>query len=143
VYLAGLMRATGTYVDREAWIWVSGDMGQQLFYPPNVSGWDDTRWLDTNTMRARWDTVFQVMEDDHPDPNDTYDDTEAPDVALERALGHWDYPPLRSEQHNELLRYSTNAWSGPLASWQKGTYRALRQDALIELVAVCPDLHLS
>ena len=28
--------------------------GQQLFYPPNVSGWDETRWLDTSTFRARW-----------------------------------------------------------------------------------------
>ena len=24
--------------------------GQRLFYPPNVSGWDDTRWLDTSTL---------------------------------------------------------------------------------------------
>ena len=28
--------------------------GQQLFYPPDVGGWDDTRWLDTATFRARW-----------------------------------------------------------------------------------------
>ena len=24
--------------------------GQRLFYPPNVAGWDDTRWLDTSTL---------------------------------------------------------------------------------------------
>jgi hypothetical protein len=143
VYLAGLMRGSGVYVDREAWIWVSSDMGQQLFYPPNVSGWDDARWLDTNTMRARWDAVFNVMEDDHPDPDGVYDETETPEAGLERALGYWDYPPLRVEQHDELLRYSANAWSGPLASWQRSAYRALRQNALIELIAVSPDLHLS
>ena len=28
--------------------------GQQLFYPPDVGGWDYTRWLDTATFRARW-----------------------------------------------------------------------------------------
>ena len=28
--------------------------GQQLFYPPDVGGWDYTRWLDTATWRARW-----------------------------------------------------------------------------------------
>ena len=27
--------------------------GQRLFYPPDVSGWDDTRWLDTNTVARR------------------------------------------------------------------------------------------
>ena len=28
--------------------------GQQLFYPPDVGGWDYTRWLNTATFRARW-----------------------------------------------------------------------------------------
>ena len=27
--------------------------GQRLFYPPNVAGWDDERWLDTATFRGR------------------------------------------------------------------------------------------
>ena len=54
VYLASLMRATGTFIHDEQWIWLSQDAGQQLFYPPNVAGWDDNRWLDTNTLRGRW-----------------------------------------------------------------------------------------
>ena len=28
--------------------------GQQLFYPPDVAGWEDDRWLDTSTWRGRW-----------------------------------------------------------------------------------------
>ena len=52
VYNAGLLRAIGRYVDTTAWTWLSAAAGQQLFYPPNVSGWDFTRWLDTSTAKA-------------------------------------------------------------------------------------------
>ena len=31
--------------------------GQRLYYPPDVSGWDDNRWLDTNTTVGRWEVV--------------------------------------------------------------------------------------
>ena len=43
--------------DRRAseWVWLSDGAGQRLYYPPDVSGWDDKRWLDTNTIRGRWD----------------------------------------------------------------------------------------
>ena len=49
---AGRMRAR--WVDASTWWSLSAQAGQQLFYPPDVGGWDDTRWLDTGTFRARW-----------------------------------------------------------------------------------------
>ena len=148
VYLAGLMRSSGTFVHDEQWVWLSGMMGQQLFYPPNVSGWDDKRWLDTNTMRGRWVTANGVLDDHADDPwDDTpYADlTETAPVALERALACWDYPPLRAEQQTELLNFSTNAWKPyvSLASWQANSYRSLRQNGLRQLIAVSPDLQVS
>ncbi|MFL5906315.1 MAG: DUF1800 family protein, partial [Solirubrobacterales bacterium] len=144
VYLASLMRATQTFIHDEQWVWLSQLAGQQLFYPPNVSGWDDNRWLDTNTLRGRWLCVTGVLDDHHVDPwNGSYDGTEQPDAALDKALALWDYPPLRREQQNELLRFSANAFPGSLANWQRIAYRALRQNALRQLVAVCPDLQLS
>ena len=36
--------------------------GQRLFYPPNVAGWDDTRWLDTSTFRGRWAIANEALE---------------------------------------------------------------------------------
>ena len=54
VYNAGLLRAIGRPIDTTAWAWLSAGAGQQLFYPPNVSGWDFTHWLDTSTAKARW-----------------------------------------------------------------------------------------
>ena len=52
VYTAGLLRQRGDRVETGDWVWLDAMAGQQLFYPPNVSGWDETRWLDTST-RAR------------------------------------------------------------------------------------------
>ncbi len=47
-------RASGRGIDTAAWAWLCERAGQYLFLPPNVAGWDDTRWLDTATFRARW-----------------------------------------------------------------------------------------
>ena len=63
VYLAGILRALGRGIDNEAWVWLSDDMGQMLFWPPNVAGWDDNRWLDTSRMRARWEAVYLRARD--------------------------------------------------------------------------------
>ena len=57
VYTAGLLRALGRGVDTQAWAWLSSESGQRLFMPPNVSGWDDERWLDTATFRGRWEVA--------------------------------------------------------------------------------------
>ena len=47
VFNAGLLRMRGRYVDTSTWWTLGQQAGQQLFYPPDVGGWDDTRWLDT------------------------------------------------------------------------------------------------
>jgi uncharacterized protein (DUF1800 family) len=54
VYAAGLLRASGRGLAGANWAQLGALAGQRLFYPPNVAGWDDTRWLDTSTMRGRW-----------------------------------------------------------------------------------------
>jgi hypothetical protein len=144
VFLASMMRATGTFIHDEQWVWLSSGAGQQLFHPPNVAGWDDNRWLDTNTLRGRWLCTTGVLDDHHVEVWDgSYDPTEQPDPALDSALAIWDYPPLRKEQQSELLGFSNSAFPGSLANWQKIAYRALRQNALRQLIAVGPDFQLS
>jgi hypothetical protein len=142
VYLASLMRATGTFIRDEEWIWMCDTAGQQLFHPPNVSGWDDNRWLDTNTLRGRWLLVNAVRDDHLVEVDDTYDGTEQPEPAVDSALAVFDYPPLRKEQQSELVRFSNNAFPAP-SPWNQNEYRALRQNALRQLIAVSPDLQLS
>ena len=63
VHLAGMLRALGRYIDTDAWRWLCDPAGQVLFWPPNVSGWDDTRWLDTSRMRARWNIVHYALDE--------------------------------------------------------------------------------
>src|SRR3712207_7267945 len=49
--------------------------GQQLFYPPNVSGWNDQGWLDTSTLRGRWYLAYEVLNKEYV-PNAGYPATE-------------------------------------------------------------------
>jgi Protein of unknown function (DUF1800) len=145
VHLASLLRGLRRPVDTDAWSWLCQLAGQQLFWPPNVSGWDDDRWLDTSRTRARWVIANYALARNYYDPwnGPPYDPNEQPEPALDRALSTWDYPPLRVEQQDELLRFSRNAFPSSLASWQRSPYRAMRQDALQQLVAMSPDLILA
>ncbi len=68
VYTAGLLRRIGRPIDTTSWSWIGSMSGQMLFYPPNVAGWDDTRWLDTATWRGRWWTAQNVLRPYALDP---------------------------------------------------------------------------
>ena len=62
VYIAGLLRGLSRGIDTSAWVWLSEGAGQRLFNPPNVAGWDDCRWLDTNAFRGRWYIANTALE---------------------------------------------------------------------------------
>ena len=57
VYCAGLLRAQRQTVQTDDWAWIGEQTGQRLFQPPNVAGWDYTRWLDTSRWSARLSAV--------------------------------------------------------------------------------------
>ncbi len=63
VFLAGLLRQLRLRVDGEHWVWYAENAGQRLFYPPDVSGWDDSRWLDTSTVRGRFEAVSDAVNE--------------------------------------------------------------------------------
>ena len=143
VHLASMLRALGRGIDTEAWVYICDMAGQQLFWPPNVSGWDDNRWLDTSTMRARWLMVTYALEEIAPDTwNEAYSTTETPDEAVAKAIASWSSPALRDEHRAELLDLAKRSEKLIVASWQKGPYRAMRQNALLQLIGVSPDLIL-
>ena len=62
VFIAGMLRALEQPITGEQWVWLADGAGQRLYGPPDVSGWDDKRWLDSNTIRARWDVVNYAVE---------------------------------------------------------------------------------
>lgn len=143
VQLASMLRRIGRPVDTDAWTWLMEPTGQVLFWPPNVSGWDDNRWLDTSRMRARWNVVDYVLEELSVDAWDgTYSTTETPEEALARALAAWGNPELRQDTYAELLDLARRVEWTITAKWQRGPYRAMRQNALLQLIGVSPDLIL-
>jgi uncharacterized protein (DUF1800 family) len=141
VMLAGMMRALRYPVRGDGWAWLCENAGQVLFNPPDVSGWDDTRWLDTSTLRGRWELIGQLLNGRQLTNTqvNNYDATETAEQALTLALSTWGNPNLTLETAGVLLGFGNAAVSGSLASWQQRTYRGLRQNALRHLIAFSPD----
>ena len=107
VHLASMLRALGRYIDTDAWRWLCEPAGQVLFWPPNVSGWDDSRWLDTSRMRARWNIVDYALDHVATNPwSESYSTTENADEAFARAIAAWGAPEIRAEHRAELLDLS-------------------------------------
>ena len=138
VLIAGLLRLRNRPIDTNNWAWRSANAGQQLFHPPNVSGWNDAAWLDTATIRGRWDLVYEVLNKEYVSGSG-YSTTETVDEAIDKALAFWGRPALTSETLTELHRYAAAAIPAVLQSWERGSMRANRQNALRHLIATCPD----
>jgi uncharacterized protein (DUF1800 family) len=148
VYNAGLLRAIGRPIDTTAWAWLSSGAGQQLFYPPNVSGWDFGAWLDTSTAKARWEMASYVTQKTYPNPWPAqgeleYSATEDAAAALSSAMAYWGNPLLSEESAQCIAAFAQSCLSEPLASWQQSPFRALRQNALRMLIATSPDMQVS
>jgi Protein of unknown function (DUF1800) len=148
VYNAGLLRSIRRPIDTTSWTWLSANAGQQLFYPPNVSGWDFTRWLDTSTAKARWEMASYVTSETYPNPwppegQPQYSATESSAEALSSALAYWANPPLSEESEQCIATFAKSCLKEPLAKWEQSPYRAMRQNALRMLIATSPDMQVS
>jgi len=148
VYNAGLLRSISRPIDTTAWAWLSANAGQQLFYPPNVSGWDFSSWLDTSTTKARWEIASYVTNKTYPNPwpaegEPEYSKTESPSAALSSALAYWANPLLSSESEQCIAAFTQSCLKEPLAEWEQSPYKAMRQNALRMLIATSPDLQVS
>ena len=141
VHNAGLLRRIGDTITTTDWSWISQMAGQQLFYPPNVAGWDYTRWLDTSTFLGRWTAVAKVLEPhvvnpNHPPKNEPSD----PESLVANALAFWRNPSVSPETKNVLLRFAGRAMADATADWEKTAYPPLIENALRQLIGVSPDL---
>jgi uncharacterized protein (DUF1800 family) len=62
VFVAGMLRGAGMPVDRPDWAWLLDGMGQELFSPPSVAGWEwGPAWLSTNTVKARFNAATRLL----------------------------------------------------------------------------------
>ena len=141
VHTAGLLRRINAGVTTDAWAWIGSLAGQQLFYPPNVAGWDDSRWLDTATFRGRWIGVTEILGDKRFAPKaKAKEELDAPAV-LKRALGFWNNPELAPATHRQLLRFANRVVKDAGAQqWKQQQYPVMLETALRQLIAVSPDL---
>src|SRR5919198_1413803 len=139
VYVAGLLRGLGRGVDTEAWTWLLSLAGQQLFYPPNVAGWDDTRWLDTATFRARWEIAGHAIRPRVLKESARHVPHRA-ELLLERARAVLGEPTLTGPTEAALHRFAKRALADANADWKKREYPPLIENALRQLLATAPDL---
>jgi uncharacterized protein (DUF1800 family) len=151
VLCAGMMRAQGRFIgqlspdgpDGSQWDWLCSMAGQRLYEPPNVAGWDDSRWMDSNTARARWELVNYVLEGRTQRPDSAWAQSypeETPAAAVAAARAFWGDPWLSDATVGELTAFA--AAQAP-ADPSDAPRRAERQTALRILIAVSPDYQTS
>jgi len=144
VYTAGLLRALGRGVDTIDWMRLDDAAGQRLFYPPNVAGWDESRWLDTQTYRARWAVASNVLKPFALDPAKALgNQPSTPAALLARALAFWGNPTLSTAMQTVLKQFAARALADAgQDSYRQRTYPTLVENALRQLIVVTPD-HLT
>jgi uncharacterized protein (DUF1800 family) len=130
VYTAGLLRARGRGIDTARWTALDDASGQRLFVPPNVAGWDESRWLDTATFRGRWFVALAASSA----PSGALPLGGAGDARklVSGALAFWGSPSITAKTRTVLERWArARLLHAPAADVET----ALRQ-----LVATSPDL---
>jgi uncharacterized protein (DUF1800 family) len=139
VYNAGLLRRLGRGIDTTSWTWLGSMAGQRLFEPPNVAGWDDSRWLDTATWRGRWQIATYVLRPYALDPGTASQPYDA-QALLDGALDFWSKPQLSDQTRAALLSFGQAALADAKSSWKRKQYAVMTQNALRQLIAVSPDM---
>jgi hypothetical protein len=153
VLVAGMLRALDVPITGEQWVWLADGAGQRLYGPPDVSGWDDKRWLDSNTILARWDIVNYAVEDHtlRPDSDEAEAyPAESPEAAVGSARAFWLDPSLTPETVAWLTAFASDfqppadtASTPGYIRVQRAATRAQRQTALRHLIAVSADYQTS
>jgi hypothetical protein len=138
VQAAGMLRAVGRGIESADWAWLCDGAGQLLFMPPNVSGWDETRWMDTATFRARWEMAAWICQKDPLDPDKAHSPSDAAGL-VDRARGYWAGHPLTHPVRGALEGYARDALASAKHPWERDTYPVLTENALRMLIAASPD----
>jgi uncharacterized protein (DUF1800 family) len=137
VFTAGLLRALDRGIDTEDWVWLCDEAGQRLFHPPNVAGWDDSRWLDTATFRGRWDIANHALMTSARDEHANVPHTASKLYAA--ALAAAGTPRVSAATKERVLAFVTRALGDATETWEKDSYPPLIFNAIRQLLAVSPD----
>jgi hypothetical protein len=115
-----------------------------LFHPPNVNGWEDGAWLDTTTMRGRWMIVYYQLKRSLiiGEAAAAYDYAETSDQAVSRALEFWGDPPFSEASKDALGQWGATCLPYTSDRLEASQARAMRQNALRQLIGASPDLQV-
>jgi uncharacterized protein (DUF1800 family) len=133
VFTAGLLRRLGHGLSGVNWARLAVASGQRLFYPPNVAGWDESRWLDTATFRGRFFLAEAALQEVAL-PENAASPAKAR-ALLDRAVAFHGKPALSAVTRRVLLSFAGRAL--------KIARPAAVENALRELVALSPELQTS
>jgi uncharacterized protein (DUF1800 family) len=140
VLSAGLLRAAERGIENNEWWNKSDRSGQRLYFPPDVSGWNDDRWLDTNTTLGRWDLVGVALAGRMvKNPADATYPQQTAAEALAAARAAWGEPDLTPETAGQLLAFAGAVVPATGTPANLARLRAQRFNALRQLVAASPD----
>jgi hypothetical protein len=109
-----------------------------------VSGWNDAAWLDTSTWLARFQLPTYAFNPPDRwrgsvDPWGGYSSSEDPEAALAAAMAFLDHPPIRPGPRAVLLRFAERCLPDAMTPGEQRVFRAMRQNALRQLIATSPD----
>jgi uncharacterized protein (DUF1800 family) len=146
VQIAGMLRGIGRFLDTDDWVWESNLVGQTPFYPPNVGGWEASRWLNTGTWLARFNLGARMIDDQRAvKPHAVGKKVSVDPRALtDQALAFWGQPTVSSATRHTLMSYAKSAAvDAAKQPWEREQYPALALSALRALVVATPDYQTS
>ena len=144
VAIAGMLRATRLGVRTDDWTWVTSGMGQRLFSPPSVAGWEwGTAWMSSNGMRMRFVAANVALSQpglkvaDGATPVDL-----KPAEQLGRALEAVGHPWVSARMRAALLSLAEGYDAMAGQKWQRQIAADMTQRAMRHLLLAAPDAQL-
>jgi uncharacterized protein (DUF1800 family) len=144
VAIAGMLRATRLGVKTDDWTWVTSGMGQRLFGPPSVAGWEwGTAWMSSNGMRMRFVAANVALSQPglKVDAGDTPVDLK-PEQQLARALEAVGQPWVSRRMREGLLSLAKGYDAMAGQKWQRQIAADMTQRAMRHLLLSAPDAQL-
>jgi uncharacterized protein (DUF1800 family) len=141
VAVAGLLRATRLGVKVDDWIWVTNGMGQRLFSPPSVAGWEwGPAWMSSNGMRMRFVAANVALSQPglKVSDGDTPVDLE-PRQHLDRAMAALGHPWASARTRKGLLALAKGYDEMAGQKWQRQVAADMTQRAMRHLLLSAPD----
>jgi hypothetical protein len=131
VFAVGAMRALGRTITDSTVSDYLDAMGQQPYFPPNVSGWEGgLSWLNTNTALARWGFVAKLVTTGSPITDVPLETAQA---AYDRAYAAIGSPWLATGTGAAVLNAASSMPS------KSSSQRLQRQQVLRTLMLAGPD----